>query len=58
MSHEKCVQIIQDECGTHFDPDLVAAFLRRADEFLEIRNSYGDDVREMTADDNGSEDEG
>lgn len=36
-SHEDAVKYIKAEAGKHFDPDVVNAFLKRADEFLEIK---------------------
>jgi putative two-component system response regulator len=36
--------IIQSQSGTHFDPDVVAAFVARWDEILTIRQQFGDPV--------------
>lgn len=36
FSHEKARKIILEGAGTHFDPDVVEAFLRREDEILHI----------------------
>ena len=36
-SHEKAVTYIKEEVGKHFDPDVVKAFLNRADEFIAIK---------------------
>jgi HD-GYP domain-containing protein (c-di-GMP phosphodiesterase class II) len=41
QSHEKAVQIIRSEGGSHFDPDLVEAFLDVNDGFRRIR-LFGD----------------
>jgi putative two-component system response regulator len=42
MPHEKAVQIISEGKGTHFDPDLVEAFLELQDEFKSIAERYAD----------------
>lgn len=42
MPHEKAVEIITQGKGTHFDPDMVDAFMDIADEFHQIRRHYGD----------------
>jgi putative two-component system response regulator len=42
MSHEKAVKIITDGKGTHFDPDIVEAFLLLQDEFKTIAARYAD----------------
>jgi putative two-component system response regulator len=42
MTHEEAVQIIIDGRGTHFDPDIVDAFLACQDEFVRISNQYAD----------------
>jgi len=34
MSHEETRKIILESVGTHFDPDIVDAFLRREEEFI------------------------
>ena len=47
MPHEKAVQIIQEGRGTHFDPDLVDAFLELQPEFQEISRRYADSVHEL-----------
>ena len=39
MSHEKAVGILREGRGTQFDPNLLDAFLRVADEFDKIRFS-------------------
>jgi len=38
FSHEKARGIILEGKGTHFDPDMVQAFLNREDEFIRIAN--------------------
>jgi homoserine dehydrogenase len=39
--HEQCVEIIRGEAGSHFDPDLVQAFLKIEDSFRQIACQYG-----------------
>ena len=43
MSHEKAVGIIAEGRGSHFDPDLVDAFMAAHDKFKAIAVRYGDD---------------
>ena len=45
MTHEQAVQIIAEGRGTHFDPDLVDAFLQISDEFHEIAEHFADPQR-------------
>jgi putative two-component system response regulator len=33
FSHEQAMEIIENDSGTHFDPQLVDAFLNAADDF-------------------------
>jgi response regulator RpfG family c-di-GMP phosphodiesterase len=40
MPHEEAVKIILDGRGSHFDPDVVDAFLESAQEFREISTRY------------------
>ena len=42
FSHEIAKEMIVKEAGTHFDPDLVDAFLRTEDQFACVRESYAD----------------
>ena len=42
FTHDKAVQIISEGRGTHFDPDLVDAFVQIADEFKRIADTYAD----------------
>jgi len=42
MPHEKAVGIIQEGSGSHFDPDIVEAFLAIRDEFQAIAARYAD----------------
>lgn len=41
-SHEMAAEIIQNESGSHFDPEIVAAFLEVEDEFIQIRKNNAD----------------
>jgi response regulator RpfG family c-di-GMP phosphodiesterase len=43
--HDQCVQYIRDDAGKHFDPNLVAAFLRIEHVFREINSRYGESGR-------------
>ncbi len=49
ISHERAVEIIRSDSGTHFDPELLAPFLRCADRFDEIRRAHLDDLAETPA---------
>ena len=42
MSHEKAMQIIIEGKGSHFDPDMVDAFVEIAGEFRAIAERYAD----------------
>jgi putative two-component system response regulator len=42
MPHEKAVGIIQEGAGSHFDPDIVDAFIAIQDEFRSIAARYAD----------------
>ena len=42
MPHEKARQIIVDDAGTHFDPELVETFLRVEDAFRQVAEEYSD----------------
>ena len=42
FSHEKSRKIILEGSGKHFDPDLVDAFLKREEDFVDIRNKLID----------------
>ena len=42
MSHEQAVHIIGEGKGTHFDPDIVDAFLALTDQFQAIAKRYAD----------------
>jgi putative two-component system response regulator len=47
MPHEQAVQIIRDGRGSHFDPDIVDAFLACVDSFREIARRFGDTDADM-----------
>ena len=47
FSHDRAKSIIADGQGTHFDPMVVAAFLRCEQSFIEIHNKYKDDHKEL-----------
>ncbi|WP_016957546.1 response regulator [Catenovulum agarivorans] len=47
MPHDKAVQIIIDGKGSHFDPDMVDAFIDLADEFKNIAARYADSDEDM-----------
>ena len=40
FTHEKAVEIIQKDSGTHFDPDMVEAFMSVEKEFARIRDEF------------------
>lgn len=47
MPHAKAVQIIIEGKGTHFDPDMVDAFVELQEEFKNIAESYADTDADM-----------
>ncbi|MGE5503800.1 MAG: two-component system response regulator [Actinomycetota bacterium] len=47
MPHAKAVQIIKEGAGSHFDPDIVEAFLALADEFQAIAARFADSDSDM-----------
>jgi putative two-component system response regulator len=47
MSHEAATAIIIDSSGSHFDPDIVDAFLTLQDEFQAIAQRYADSDLDM-----------
>ncbi|MDP2284767.1 MAG: HD domain-containing phosphohydrolase, partial [Pseudohongiella sp.] len=50
MVHDKAVEIIVAGKGSHFDPDIVDAFLDIQQEFQDIANRFADwDVAEVAA---------
>ena len=42
FSHEKAVAIILEGRGSHFDPDMVDAFMEITDEFKKVAIKYAD----------------
>ena len=42
MPHAKAVAIIQEGRGSHFDPDIVDAFLALQDRFVDIAERFAD----------------
>lgn len=49
MSHEKAVGIMREGSGTHFDPDVIEAFLDLQTEFQEVATRYADSAAELGA---------
>ena len=49
MSHEKAVGIIKEGRGTHFDPDIVDAFLGIVPEFVQIAWRFSDSDQDLQA---------
>ncbi|WP_080805901.1 response regulator [Desulfamplus magnetovallimortis] len=49
FSHQKAVEIIKEGRGSHFDPDMVDAFMEIAEDFRQIALEYADceEEREM-----------
>ena len=47
FSHEKAVAIIEEGRGSHFDPDLVDAFLSITERFRELAKTYADHESEL-----------
>lgn len=39
---DKCLGILRDSRGSHFDPDIVDAFFARLDDMIAIFREYGD----------------
>ncbi|MEE9913737.1 MAG: two-component system response regulator [Deltaproteobacteria bacterium] len=42
FTHPVAIDIMKDESGHHFDPEMVAVFLETADQFYEISQQYSD----------------
>lgn len=42
LAHDVARQRILEAAGTHFDPDVVGAFLQVEDEFVAVKNCYSD----------------
>jgi putative two-component system response regulator len=47
MPHEKAVQIIAASKGTHFDPDIVDAFMQLTEDFQAIARRFADSDSDM-----------
>ncbi|MFO1263745.1 MAG: two-component system response regulator [Rhodoferax sp.] len=47
MPHEKALAIIREGRGSHFDPDIVDAFLVLADQFQAVAQRYADSDEEL-----------
>ena len=47
MPHEKAVSIIAEGSGTHFDPDIVDAFLALQEQFQDVARRYADNDEEL-----------
>ena len=43
IAHDESVAIVAKGRGTHFDPDVVDAFLHRQDAFQRIAATFADD---------------
>jgi len=37
---EKCLEILRESAGSHFNPEVVEAFIRRLHDILAIRERY------------------
>jgi putative two-component system response regulator len=48
ISHEQAKTIIVAESGSHFDPDIVAAFMRNEEHFVSIKQRLADPENEST----------
>ena len=46
LTHEEAVRIIIKDKGTHFDPDIVDAFLTVSEEFRNIAREYADSEKQ------------
>jgi len=42
FTHEKAVEIMAEGAGSHFDPEMVAAFLELAEDFRDIARKFAD----------------
>ncbi|MBF0294241.1 MAG: two-component system response regulator [Magnetococcales bacterium] len=47
MPHAEAVAIMREGRGTHFDPDILDAFVAIQDQFLQIAGRYADTERDM-----------
>lgn len=46
LSHEEARELIREQSGSHFDPDIVSAFLRCEREFQRIASEFSDQALE------------
>jgi response regulator RpfG family c-di-GMP phosphodiesterase len=46
VRHEKAVAIMQGDSGTHFDPELIAVFMRVHESFREVAIRYAESEQE------------
>ncbi|OPZ58336.1 MAG: Cyclic di-GMP phosphodiesterase response regulator RpfG [Deltaproteobacteria bacterium ADurb.Bin510] len=46
LPHNEAVEIIRQKRGSHFDPDIVDAFLAVSEEFLQISQTFADSLTE------------
>jgi putative two-component system response regulator len=47
FTHGQAVDIIKKDSGTHFDPDIAAAFLKVADDYKAFSDEHGSDNRDV-----------
>ena len=47
--HEKAVAIILEGKGSHFDPDMVDAFMEISDEFYDVSQDFADSEADVKA---------
>ena len=47
MPHEKAVQIMVEGKGSHFDPDMIDAFVDIQEQFREIAGRFADSDSDM-----------
>jgi response regulator RpfG family c-di-GMP phosphodiesterase len=47
-THQRAVEIIKEDAGTHFDPELIEPFLRCAEQFDKIRRTNADNEPSFT----------
>jgi putative two-component system response regulator len=46
LTHEEAIRIIVKDKGTHFDPDIVDAFLTVSEEFHNIAREHADSEKQ------------
>jgi putative two-component system response regulator len=47
IEHKAAVKIIEEGSGSHFDPEVVDAFLNLKDDFKQIASHYADEIEEQ-----------